>query len=395
MAQQPIIRIWPGSGSFTSGSSTPYGYFDSDAVFQNDANKVAVWCARRLGYPIADVELSEENFFAAFEEATIEYSNLVNAYSARDNMLALTGQPTQSYDLSTQYVQPTLKGIFQLAEQYGTDVGAGGNQVWYTGSVNLLENQQVYDLDQAGVVNLERGNFASDQFTIRKIFHDDSSPLARFVDPVGYSGLANQELLNQFGWGNFGVQYTLMPLSYDVLRLQGIEMHEQIRKSGHSFQLTANRLRIFPIPTANAKLHFQYTLDSDALGSIASGSTSTAPNTGLITDHSNIPYGLKQYQYINQIGKNWIRRFTLATVKEILGLIRSKYSEIPMTLDNSVTLNGDALISQAEAEKTALREELTEMLDSMSNQAQLERKQAESDALTAQMKYSPLKLYVK
>ena len=62
-------RIWTGTASFTSGSSTPFGIYDSDASFQTDAPKVASWCAKRLGYPIIDVELEGDNFFAVFEEA--------------------------------------------------------------------------------------------------------------------------------------------------------------------------------------------------------------------------------------------------------------------------------------------------------------------------------------
>jgi len=390
MAQSPIIRIWEGSGSFCIGESTPYGYFDGDPHFRTDAEKVAVWCARRLGYPITDVELTPENLYSAFEEAVIEYSALVNTYSARDNLLNLSGQSSEGIALENQYVTPTLKGIFELAEAYGTETGTGGTQTWYTGSIDMKADRQVYDFTDSTVTNFEAGNPETDKFTIRKVFHDDTSPLARFIDPIGYSGVANQELLNQFGWGSLGIQYTLMPLHYDVMRMQGIEMHEQIRKSGHSFQLTGTRLRIFPIPTEDAKLYFQYTLDKEAVDELVSGD-----NGGIISDHSNIPYGVKKYKFINQIGRNWIRRYTLALAKEMLGLIRGKYADLPMTGDVTVSLNGGDLISQADTEKENLRTELTEMLDSMSRQAQLERRTAEGEALSSQLGFVPLKIYVK
>ncbi len=390
MAQQPVIYIWQGSGSFCPGESTPFGYFDSDPLFIRDADKVAVWCARRLGYPITDIELTPENFYAAFEEAILEYNSLVNQFSARDNLLALMGQPTQSLTLESQYVTPTLTGVFRLAKEYGTDVGAGGNQKYYSGSINLKKEKQSYDLDLPGVANFEVGDPTSDTFTIRRIFHDDTSPLARYLDPIGYSGIANQDFLNQFGWANMGIQYTLMPLHYDLMRLQAIEMHEQIRRSSHSFQMTGNRLRIFPVPQQDELLHFQYTLDEDAIDELQNGG-----NKGLISDASNIPYGIKKYKFINEIGKNWIRRFTLALAKEMLGYVRGKYSAIPMTLDNEVTLNGADLISAAQTEKEGLITELTDLLESMSRQSQLERKSAESTALATQLTAVPLKIYVK
>ena len=390
MAQQPVIYIWQGSGSFCPGESTPFGYFDSDAQFIRDADKIAVWCARRLGYPITDIELTPENFYAAFEEAVLEYNSLVNQFSARDNLLSLMGQPTQSLTLEKQYVTPTLTGVFKLANAYGIEAGSGGTQKYYSGSINLQTGKQTYDLDSQGVANFESGDPTTDTFTIRRIFHDDTSPLARYLDPIGYSGIANQDFLNQFGWGNMGIQYTLMPLHYDLMRLQAIEMHEQIRRSSHSFQLTGNRIRIFPVPEQNELLHFQYTLDEDAIDELQSGG-----NQGLISDASNIPYGIKKYKFINEIGKNWIRRFTLALTKEMLGYVRGKYSSIPMTLDNEVTLNGGDLISAAQTEKDGLITELTDLLESMSRQAQLERKSAESQALATQLTAVPLKIYVK
>jgi hypothetical protein len=383
MAQQPIIRIWPGSGSFCPGK-TPFGYFDSDSQFIMDSDRVANWCAKRLGFPIIDIELTDENFYTAFEEATLEYSSLVNAFNARDHLINYTGLPTGSMHLENEYIQPTLHGVFKLAHQYGTDVGAGGTQTWYTGSIQLEPGIQVYDL-YSDNVELERGDRNSDTFTIRKIFHDDASPLARYMDPIGFSGVANQEFLNQFGWGNMSVQFTLMPLHYDLMRLQAIEMHTQIRRSSHTFQLTGNRLRIFPIPDGAAKLFFHYTLDSEV----------TQGQKGLITDSSNMPYGIKRYKYINDIGKNWIRRYTLALCKEMLGQVRGKYSDVPMTADTSIQLNGSDLLSAAATEIETLVTELNEMLEGMSRQSQLERKQAEATALSEQLKFVPFKIYVK
>ena len=48
------IPIWTGTSTFAVGQ-TPFGFYDNDIDFQNDADKVADFCARRLGYPLADV----------------------------------------------------------------------------------------------------------------------------------------------------------------------------------------------------------------------------------------------------------------------------------------------------------------------------------------------------
>ena len=81
--------IWPGSSSFATGS-TPFGFYDTDAEFQVDADKVSNFCARRLGYPLVDVELQDISFYAAFEEAVTTYGNELYAYKIRDNQLMNT-----------------------------------------------------------------------------------------------------------------------------------------------------------------------------------------------------------------------------------------------------------------------------------------------------------------
>ena len=50
------IPIWPGSSSFAPGE-TPFGFYDNDPEFRKDADKVATFCANRMGYPLVDIEL--------------------------------------------------------------------------------------------------------------------------------------------------------------------------------------------------------------------------------------------------------------------------------------------------------------------------------------------------
>jgi hypothetical protein len=85
--------IWPGSSSFTVGS-TPFGFFDTDPVFQSHADKFAKAAAQHLGYPIMDVEMQAINFYTAFEAAAIEYSNQVNQVNIANNLINTLGVKT-------------------------------------------------------------------------------------------------------------------------------------------------------------------------------------------------------------------------------------------------------------------------------------------------------------
>ena len=151
------IPIWPGSSSFTTisasyytGSSTtrptPFGYYDGDTTFKAEADKVADWCAKRLGYPIMEVELQDVNFFAAFEEAVTEFSTQVNMYNAKDYMLTLVGTPTTN-NLSGRVITPNLGRTIEIAKGYGSEAGSGGDVTWKKGYIDLVPGSQSYDLD--------------------------------------------------------------------------------------------------------------------------------------------------------------------------------------------------------------------------------------------------------
>ena len=76
MASTATTPIWNGTGGPISGS-TPFGFYDNDTVYQADGPKVANFCARKLGYPIMEVELQSGSFYACFEEAVSVYAEEV------------------------------------------------------------------------------------------------------------------------------------------------------------------------------------------------------------------------------------------------------------------------------------------------------------------------------
>ena len=120
-----ITSIWNGTSTFASGQ-TPFGFYDSDAQFAADADKVASFCATRLGYPLMDVELQSGSFYACFEEAVTTYGNEVFQYKIRENYLNLEGASTASA-VNNQLVESNINRFVQIAKNYGTEAGVGGN----------------------------------------------------------------------------------------------------------------------------------------------------------------------------------------------------------------------------------------------------------------------------
>ena len=80
-------------------------------------------------------------------------------------------------------------------------------------------------------------------------------------------------------------------------------------------------------------------------------STVILPN--VVSDYSNIGYSFAQYSNINDVGKQLIRKYTLALAKEILGAVREKYSQVPIP-GSEVSLDGAALRAEAQTEKDNL-----------------------------------------
>ena len=147
------VPIWPGSSSFFPGD-TPFGFYDNDFIFQSEADKIADWCAKRLGFPLSDIELQKENFYTCFEESVTEYGAQLNSYNIRDNMLNLFGASTGS-NLTGKKVSANFGGLIELAEEYGTEAMSGGNVTYRTGSINIVQGQQIYDLTSTASINLE------------------------------------------------------------------------------------------------------------------------------------------------------------------------------------------------------------------------------------------------
>ena len=377
--------IWPGSSSFFPGD-TPFGFYDNDTEFQQDADKVVNFCARRLGFPLTDVELQDINFYTAFEEAVTTYGNEVFAYQAAQNYLSLEGSTTGS-NLNYKLQKPNLGTQIRIAEAYGSEAGVGGSVEYRTGSINLTKGVQVYDLAEFATSQSVEKN----DIEVKKIYYESPPAIVRYFDPYAGVGTDVQGLLDAFGFGSFspGINFLLMPLNFDMAKIQAIEFNDQVRKSNYSFELINNQIRIFPIPNANQKLFFKYILKSDRSTTVVSGSS----GTGVVTDISTVPYQNPTYSFINSIGRQWVFEYTLALSKEMLGYVRGKYGSIPIP-GAEATLNQSDLISAATSEKTTLIERLRAYLEETSRTKLLEKKANEAEFLQKDLAASPYTIYI-
>ena len=70
---------------------TPFGVYDSDLHFIEEADSIVLYVKRRLGDDVLSVELTSKQIWANFEESTLEFSKQVNAHQAEVYMSNLMG----------------------------------------------------------------------------------------------------------------------------------------------------------------------------------------------------------------------------------------------------------------------------------------------------------------
>lgn len=289
--------------------------------------------------------------------------------------------------LNGKLINNTLQTQIRLAESYAQEAGVGGYVDEYTGSINLIPGQQVYDLNAwaEASASLEPG----DRIEVRQVFYQEPPAIVRYFDPYAGTGTGVQGLLETFGFGSYspGINFMLMPVYWDIQKIQAIEFNDQVRKSAYSFDLVNNKLRIFPVPTDDfgpTYLLFKYMKVSEKYLPV----TDNRPN--VIADVMSVPYRNPIYTSINQVGRSWIFRYALALCKEIEGQIRATFQGSNF---GGLVVNGSELLTDARTEKLELMTELKEYLEQTTRRAQLERKQQEADFTRNTMNDIPLLIY--
>ena len=386
--------IYEDPSTYTIGQ-TPHGIYDSDTSFQADSLTICKYVATKLGHPVMQLEFNSGSIYACLEEAVSEYSQQINHYNTKNWMWEHYGNSaTQTGMSSTGSHQPETPvgglSLFNLSEQYGQAVNVGGNATMFTGSITLTSSKQVYDLPTESTLETAL-SAVGDRIEVQRVFNEGPAAISKFYDPFAGS-YDNIELLDSFGMGNVSpaVSYIMRPISYDMARANAIETNDKVRKSAYSFELVNNKIRIFPRPKSTDggnKIIFHYYRRDDKVDVTQSYANNK------VSDPSNIPYKFIVYNEINSMGRNWIRKYTLALAKELLGIIRSKYASLPLP-NGEVSMDGEALKSEGREEKANLSEELNNFLEAVSKKEQVITEQEVANAQQEVLNKAPLKIYI-
>ena len=415
--------ILPSNGDVNNvtEANLPFGtyisnkYWDSEQIssFKTGAIEQVTFTYKKLGGDVLDIELVDTQVYAAYEEACLEYSYLINLHQSRNALPYVLGQSTGSFDSDGQLTgsQDQInklknsslafpKMTFTYAKNIGMSVNSevllNGNEPIYSASVNTVAGQQDYDLQSAvdSYASANGLNFNGKRVVIRKVYYKTPGASWNFYGYFG--GLNVVGNLSTYGQYADDSTFEVIPTWQNKLQAMAYEDAIKTRISDWSYELRDNKLRLFPVSqlTGPTKIWFNFTVPSDAWTD--SNSTSGGVNNSSINGVNNmnsLPFQNLPYDKINSIGKQWIRRFALAICKEMLGQIRSKFDKVPLPGD-SVTLNGTALIAEGKEQQKELREELKTLLNEMTYQKISEESAKMAEEASKVQTYIPNLIFV-
>jgi hypothetical protein len=382
--------------TFTQTTSpTPFGFFDNDSQFQSDADKIITFVKRKLGDDILSVELTKKQIWGNFEESLLEYSSILNQYQAKSQIVQFLGMSTTGSSGAMsgsegKYPRENLDYLTRFAEPYAMEAGSGGSYNTMSGSIDLVQGQQDYDIYD----NLKDTNgnniFSSSlnpyrtKLKIREVFHFSPQAAYRFFDTTSAINYLN----NEFSFESFTPEtiFYVLPVFEDILRAGQLDLSNRVRRSNYSYQIMGTNIRIFPSPSQDnpRKLFIRVGFESDPLSPAYQDDTIKG-----VSNLSDLPFGNLEYTNVNSIGRQWIYQYSLALSKEQLGLVRSKFSNIPIP-GSDLTLNGTELVSQGREDKANLVTTLKEMLETMTYDKLMELQSQRAEFINKQLRYVPM-----
>lgn len=412
--------VLPSAGNIADVAlSLPFGVYSTSAAFLSGAADQVGFVYKRLGGDILDIEITTGNVYAAYEEAVLEYSYLVNLHQSINAMPTFLGAATGSFDSDGEfasgsalagktpqlsYPRYNLDYFSRYGDAYSIEAGIGGTQQIYSASFAVDANVQDYDLqsiiESASLNNYEpatggpvpySGSVGNKRVIIRKVFYKTPNSMWRFFGY--YGGLNAIGNLSSYGQYADDSTFEVIPTWHNKLQAMAYETAIYTRNSHFSYEIKNNKVRLYPAPPDIGITHmwveFSIAGEADPWETPANSSDSEVNG---VNNMNTLPFTNIPYESINAIGKQWIRRYALAICKEMLGQVRSKFNTLPIPGD-SVTLNGTALMSEAKEEKKDLKEELNKILDQLTYNKLAETEGKKSDDMQKVSQKIPVFIY--
>ena len=225
--------ILPITGTLTNVNSTlPYKIYSDEtspmysAEFISGAVDQVSHVYKKLGGDVLDIELTEGNVYAAYEEAVLEYSYLVNVHQATNILSDALGNTTGSFDskgnIEAGILSSSLSGT-HIALKYpkfdysmtriigngvGSEVGLQGS-VQFSASFDTVAGTQDYDLQTIINNSVHSNSVGGKTVLVKKVYYKTPHAMWRFYGY--YGGLNVVGNLHNYGQFSDDSTFQLIP----------------------------------------------------------------------------------------------------------------------------------------------------------------------------------------
>ena len=354
-----------------------------------------------LGAPLRSVELEDEMMDTLLEYSIDDYSQYVQDWLIESQWTSLYNLNLDTQSLSRAFLTKSLDFETRYTYAYSKIVGlqAGGDWVMKKDYVQLIPNQQIYEIPAGREIN--------------EILWFTPPTLNNLLfDPWAFGGIAGGGISGPAGYaqmGNMSGSYFLMPAFDMLLRMQEINIQRRIIAGDLTYRITA-------LPDGKKALHLMQTPggkfdfgNSELMQgrvwywyydtSQGDRDQCLKDNPDIIKLPSDVPFEKISWYELNNPAQIWVRRWFTAYCKETLARVRGKFSGSLKTPEGDLTMDYTTLATEGKDEKAKLIEELTGAegrLTRLKPEKVMEREALLAENLNKQLKFRamPRQIYV-
>ena len=248
-------------------AALPYGIYSANANFISGAVDQVAYTFKKLGGDVLDIELTNGNVYAAYEESVLEYSYLVNIHQAKNSLGDMLGNTTASFDqdgeissgqslsgsnIQLKYPRFTFQYSQRVGEGIASEANVGGNLTVYSASFATTSSVQDYDLQNIVSASSEAGGVpyanlvGNKRIKIRQMYFTTPYSMWRFYGY--YGGLNVTGDMHTYGQYADDSSFQVIPVWQNKIQAIQYEDHLYTRTSHYSYEIQDNKLRIYPTP---------------------------------------------------------------------------------------------------------------------------------------------------
>jgi hypothetical protein len=366
-----------------------------------ERSKIYTRIKHLLGAPLRSVEVEDEMMDSLMELSIQDYEEYILQWLIDSQWVNLVNLNMSEKSVAKALVTRTMDFEQQFAYSYSKIVGLQTMGPWVLKKdyFTLEKNVQNYEIPAGREVN-ELLWFSNQAWT--------AFGLGGFAGVGGGVGLgADQAGFAQMG--NQGSYYMMSGFDY-LIRMQEANILNRILGGSLTYRITGlpdGKKNIFLYNTPGGK--FNWNQYSGYVGKAVwywyydvgpdDRAACLKANKDIIKLPTDVPLEELTWEELNVPGKQWVRRWFTAYVKETLARVRGKYSGNLKTPDSEITMDYTSLLTEAKDEKTKLLEELIGAegwLTRLRPEKVMEREALIAENLNKQMKFRamPRQIYV-